>query len=342
MKDTKSPLRSTSISRKKHIFINKNGERTFTSFLSTILILTIFTFFCGHLLISATDSRSDSTSSSSAQKLDVLENPILLKYEKSRNTEHLKLVSSMTTTIEFLKNSSVALDKDTVSENNEIVTSEITTMANSNEQVETIENQEHQTTDELPQNLGNSNVTSSPVEQNTDFVIPTDNTVPIYDIDLAPEYQIYAYEVCQQYGLNYELFLSIMFIESTFNFNAVSGSNYGAFQINSCHFSTLEKTLNITNILDPKSNILAGAYVLSQAFENWKDEPNLTQQQIFLASCNEYNMGAGGYTSFLRDSVPGQATHLEWHYGVYVMNGLHLLQTTGSIDSSCKTSTPLF
>lgn len=85
-----------------------------------------------------------------------------------------------------------------------------------------------------------------------------------YNISLLPEYQQYAYNLCQRYGIDYSLFIAIMFVESTFNPNASNGGMYiGLCQVAITHMPNLSAQLGISNLYDPYDNMTAGAYLLS-------------------------------------------------------------------------------
>ncbi len=93
---------------------------------------------------------------------------------------------------------------------------------------------------------------------------PVDGGFPQYNVAFPLEYQQYAYNLCNRYGLDYALFLSIMFVESTFNPNANNGGMYiGLCQVSISHMPSLSSTLGITDLTNPYDNMTAGAYLLS-------------------------------------------------------------------------------
>ncbi len=98
---------------------------------------------------------------------------------------------------------------------------------------------------------------------------PVDEGFVNYNISLAPEYQQYAYNLCNRYGIDYALFISIMFVESTFNPNASNGGMYiGLCQVAISHMPSLSSSLGISNLYDPYDNMTAGAYLLSYYIKN--------------------------------------------------------------------------
>jgi soluble lytic murein transglycosylase-like protein len=90
----------------------------------------------------------------------------------------------------------------------------------------------------------------------------------IYDVPLSGELQAYTYVLCNVYGVELDLALSVMKKESRFDPNAIGvNSNgtkdYGLMQINSSNFNSLEEELGVTDFLNPTQNILSGIYMLS-------------------------------------------------------------------------------
>lgn len=85
-----------------------------------------------------------------------------------------------------------------------------------------------------------------------------------YNIKLPVEQQQYAYNLCQRYGIQYELFLAVMYKESGFNPSAFGGGNsYGLCQIHISNHVNLRSKLGISDFFNPYDNMTAGAYLLS-------------------------------------------------------------------------------
>ena len=117
-----------------------------------------------------------------------------------------------------------------------------------------------------------------------------------YNIRLPLEQQQYAYNICQKYGIQYELFLAIMYKESGFNPNAVGGGNsYGLCQIHVSNHANLRSKLGLTNFLDPYDNMTAGAYLLSSYFGSARKVVSGDAVEVY--ALNSYNMGEGVYFS---------------------------------------------
>lgn len=101
---------------------------------------------------------------------------------------------------------------------------------------------------------------------------PVDGGFRAYNIALPVEQQQYAYNLCKRYGIDYELFLAIMYRESTYNSYAVGGGNsYGLCQIHISNHSNLMAKLGISNFFDPYDNMAAGAYLFSYYMNTYGD-----------------------------------------------------------------------
>ena len=85
-----------------------------------------------------------------------------------------------------------------------------------------------------------------------------------YDIPLSVELQEYTQKVCQQYKVSYELALAVMYTESSYRIDATNGKSHGLMQIHEINFANLSDKLGISDFNNPKSNILAGVYMLAQ------------------------------------------------------------------------------
>ena len=96
------------------------------------------------------------------------------------------------------------------------------------------------------------------------YSTPVDGGYVDYNINFAQEYKQYAYNICKKYGVDYPLFISIIYCESRFNPNASNGGLYlGLCQVAATHLPNLSSTLGISDLFDPYDNMTAGAYLLS-------------------------------------------------------------------------------
>lgn len=117
-----------------------------------------------------------------------------------------------------------------------------------------------------------------------------------YNIGLTVEQQQYAYNICKRYGIQYELFLAVMYKESGFNPYAVGGGNsYGLCQIHVSNHANLRAKLGISNFYDPYDNMTAGAYLLSRYFGTASQVVSGSDVEVY--ALNSYNMGEGAYYS---------------------------------------------
>ena len=124
--------------------------------------------------------------------------------------------------------------------------------------------------------------------QTTEFVAM--KTVPL-DVEL----QKHVYQIAQEYGLDWTLLLAVMQKESHFKPYTVSDSgDYGLMQINRINFSRLSVEAGVNDFLDPRENVRAGAYLLSQLMGKYQD-PNMALMA--------YNMGESGAAEFWEKGI---------------------------------------
>lgn len=117
---------------------------------------------------------------------------------------------------------------------------------------------------------------------------------------LPVELQEYTYYLCEAYYIDFEFVMALMYVESSFRADVVSGTNdYGLLQINKCNHKQLQENLGVTDFLEPYQNIRAGLYILRGLFEKY-DEPAL----VLMA----YNMGEYG-ASVLWENGVYETTH---------------------------------
>ena len=128
-----------------------------------------------------------------------------------------------------------------------------------------------------------------------------------------------------KYGIQYELFLAMMYVESGFNASKISSTNdYGMCQINRSNHSYLTKQLGITNFLDPYQNMQAGAFFLARYFRSWGKSVSDTAT-LELHALNSYNWGDGAYKKYLAKG--NDAT--SWYYGKKVVAARDRLVASG-------------
>lgn len=109
-------------------------------------------------------------------------------------------------------------------------------------------------------------------------------------IPLSSDLQEYAYNKCEEYGLDYIVFLALIRTESNFNANAISKSNdYGLCQINICNHKWMRSVFGSDwDPLNPYHSIDASTYILSNLINSYS---KLNNYHTLLMS---YNMGYDG------------------------------------------------
>jgi soluble lytic murein transglycosylase-like protein len=112
---------------------------------------------------------------------------------------------------------------------------------------------------------------------------------------LSIELQEFTYNACKAYGVNYDMVLAIMEVESQFN-NIISddGNDYGICQINKINHAWLAEEHDLTDMLDERQNITACVLILADIQEEFT-APN----EILMA----YNLGKGGARDKLSEGV---------------------------------------
>lgn len=103
---------------------------------------------------------------------------------------------------------------------------------------------------------------------------------------LPKETQEYAFYIASAYGVDFEIIMAVMSVESSFDPNAVSDSgDFGLMQINKCNAKWLKDEIGVDDLLNPYQNILAGTYILSGLYDKYQDT-----NKMLMA----YNMGEAG------------------------------------------------
>lgn len=86
------------------------------------------------------------------------------------------------------------------------------------------------------------------------------------------EIQIYTHEICEQYGIPVEIIFAMMQRESGFNSQTVgdNGQSFGYMQVMKKWHEERMDRLGVTDLMDPKVNILVAVDYLSELYE-WKE-----------------------------------------------------------------------
>ncbi len=121
---------------------------------------------------------------------------------------------------------------------------------------------------------------------------------------LDPDLQEFTWWLCKGYNLDFTLVMAIMWQESTFNPDAVSGTNdYGLMQINKCNHEWLTEAIGVTDFMDPYQNIRAGTFILRKLFERYQD-PAMVLMAYNMGETNAGRLWKQGiYSTSYSDSV---------------------------------------
>ncbi len=108
------------------------------------------------------------------------------------------------------------------------------------------------------------------------------------DIPLSEDIQKYAYNKCQESGIDYSIFLGLMRKESSFNPEAVSKTNdYGLCQINKGNHNWMREVFGSNwDPMNPYDSIDASIFMLSEYTKDY----NCDNYHVLLMN---YNMGHG-------------------------------------------------
>ena len=100
-----------------------------------------------------------------------------------------------------------------------------------------------------------------------------------YDIPLSENLQKYTYLTCKKSGIDYEMVLAMMDVESNYNEKAISNTgDYGLMQINIKSQNMTEK-----EALDPETNIGKGVEIISNLMSKY-EEPHVA---LMAYNCGE-------------------------------------------------------
>lgn len=110
------------------------------------------------------------------------------------------------------------------------------------------------------------------------------------DIGLDRVTQDFIFVEAGEAGVDYELVLAIIIHESRCDPDAISSTgDYGLMQINKCNHAWLAEEYWLTDMLDPRQNIIAGITILAQ-HSKYCDGTDAGLHKMLMA----YNMGATG------------------------------------------------
>lgn len=115
-------------------------------------------------------------------------------------------------------------------------------------------------------------------------------------VKLSEELQQFLYEKCQVYGVDYELILALIGCESGWDVNVVSdGQYYGLGMISVVALPQLSTELGTTDLSDPKQNIEAICFLLSEKLEE--------NNNSIPAALMSYNKGQSGAEVYFEQGI---------------------------------------
>lgn len=90
-----------------------------------------------------------------------------------------------------------------------------------------------------------------------------------YDIALSEEEQDIIRDIASEYELDFELVLSVCYIESKYNVNANSGSSVGIMQVQPTWWNETFAELGGTNWYSLEDNVRMGCYIIHSYYETY-------------------------------------------------------------------------
>lgn len=128
-----------------------------------------------------------------------------------------------------------------------------------------------------------------------DTTAEAEEVIPSLDIPLSQELIEHIWDMSLKYGIEYELIVSVIAVESNFDIDAKSKtSDYGLMQINKVNHEWLREQFGFTDFTDPYQNIEAGCIILKDCVDNMTD-----YHQALMG----YNMGQSRAKNLIRQGT---------------------------------------
>ena len=135
------------------------------------------------------------------------------------------------------------------------------------------------------------------IEQATSLKVVEEESQPVWlrDVPLSEDIQEFLYNKTQEYCIDYDLILGLIWKESTFRINVISKTNdYGLMQINKSNQKWVnEMAGRKLNLLNAEDNIVAGLLILNSYKQSWIGK--VEESKLMQYTLNSYNMGRAGY-----------------------------------------------
>lgn len=157
------------------------------------------------------------------------------------------------------------------------------------------------------------------------------NSSYIRDLNLDVEYQEFLYKTCVELGLDYDIQLAKISLESNFNVNARNTNNngtidYGLSQINSANLKTMDD-MGLDVINDPYDNIYGGCYIY-YAYKNKMLDRGYFGEELIIRSLNSYNMGVAGFDNYVKNGNH----YNDWKYAKAVMHRMKKIKLESGVE----------
>ncbi len=121
-------------------------------------------------------------------------------------------------------------------------------------------------------------------------------SIVYYDVPLDGETQDYIRMTAGYYSVPMPLVMAIIQCESGFKSDAISPTHdYGLMQINQCNLSWLTDELGVTDILDPRQNVLCGIHLISG---HLSDSDGNVEEALL-----KYNCGRSGAKKLMSQGI---------------------------------------
>lgn len=116
------------------------------------------------------------------------------------------------------------------------------------------------------------------------------------DVPLSESLQEYTAYICGQYGVDYDIALAVMRVESDFKEDIISanGQDFGIMQINKVNHGWLAD-MGLSNMLDARQNIKAGIHILSDLLDRYEGDYEMALRAYNCGITGANNGGGKGY-----------------------------------------------
>lgn len=147
----------------------------------------------------------------------------------------------------------------------------------------------------------------------------------IFDCPLSADIQLYLFDICRDYKVDPALVLAIVEKESNFRADAIgdNGHSFGLMQIQKVWHIDRMKRLGVTDLLDPKQNILVGVDLLHELLTNIylylpSESGNFAYDETITWVIMAYNAGPSGAVRYHRlGTVSVYARTVNSHMAMY-------------------------